>query len=199
VSENKLANEQLQAKLDDARRSSEYAAEQMIDSITEAIVDRMFDLQLSRAELANRLNVSPARVTNLLRGGNFTVRTLAELGDALGCDVAVQFRPHTIDAAVGNTGAEVAAETRAAYRTRHSAPRYASRDAEIRDHLDSGKLKVEDGVVYMWRERDQAYAPATLRPTRGRSDILRTNVGSRAYYKERILAVAETVARSGQE
>jgi len=47
----------------------------------------------------------------------------------------------------------------------------------------------------MWREREQVYALATFRTTHGREDVLRTNVGSRAYYKDRILAVAESIDR----
>jgi transcriptional regulator with XRE-family HTH domain len=194
VSDTEFNSDELQARLESVRAGSDYQTEQLIDAITESVIDRMFELQLTRAQLAERLGVSPARVTNLLRGANFTVRTLAEIGSALGCDVSLGFEPRAQGANPKATGAEVAAESRAAYRTRRTATGNASRDGEIREHLASGKLKVERGVVYMWRERKQAYALATFRATHGREDILRTNVGSRAYYKDRILAVADTVA-----
>ena len=189
----------LQARLDSARTSSDYAVERAVDAVTEAIIDRMLQLNLSRAELAGRLGVSPARVTNLLRGANFTIRTLVEIGGALDCDLTIGFRPRALEATSAVAGAEVAAESRAAYRTRSTTASYASRDGEIRDLLTSGKLKVERGVVYMWREREHAYAPATFRTTHGREDVLRTNVGAHAYYKDRILAVADTIDRPATE
>lgn len=195
MSDSEFGSDELQARLDSVRSGSDYQTEQLIDTITEAIIDRMFELQLNRTQLAERLGVTPARVTNLLRGANFTVRTLAEIGSALDCDVSLGFEPRAQGTSPNATGAEVAAETRAAYQTRRTATGNTSRDGEIREHLASGKLKVERGVVYMWREREKVYAPATFRATRGREDTLRTNVGSRAYYKDRILAVAETVAQ----
>lgn len=194
MSDSEFGSDELQARLESVRAGSDYQTEQLIDAITEAIIDRMFELQLSRAQLAERLGVTPARVTNLLRGANFTVRTLAEIGSALDCDLSLGFEPRERRGRPQAADAEVAAETRAAYRTRRTTASYASRDGEIREHFASGKLKVAHGVVYMWRECEQAYAPATFRATRGREDALRTNVGSRAYYKDRILAVAETVA-----
>ena len=195
MSDSEFNSDDLRARLKAARASSDYAAEQAIDAITEAIIDRMLELRLSRAELAERLGVSPARVTNLLRGGNFTVRTLVEISVALDCELSVAFQPRESGARANAAGAEVAAEPRAAYRTRRTNTSYASRDAEIRELLATGKLKVERGTVYMWREREQVYALATFRTTHGREDVLRTNVGSRAYYKDRILAVAESIDR----
>lgn len=199
MSANEFSGDDLQARLEAVRAGGDYKTEQAIDAITEAIIDRMLELQLSRAELAERLGVSPPRVTNLLRGANFTIRTLVEIGSALGCDLSVGFRPRAQEHDPSVAGAEVAAEPRARYRTRRTTSGYASRDGEIREHLASGKLKVERGVVYMWREREQAYAPATFRTTHGREDVLRTDVGSRAYYKDRILAVAKTFARPAHE
>jgi transcriptional regulator with XRE-family HTH domain len=199
VSDSDFGSENLQARLESVRAGDDYKLEQAIDAITEAVIDRMLQLQLSRTELAERLGVSPARVTNLLRGANFTVRTLVEIGDALDCDLAVGLQPYAAETKTTADGAEVAAESRAVYRTRRAVAGNASRDGEIRELLTAGKLKVESGAVYMWREREQAYAPATFRTTRGREDVLRTNVGSRAYYKDRILAVAESIDRPTPE
>jgi len=59
---------------------------------------RMEVLDLSRAELASRLGISPAQVTNLLRGSNnFTVRTLSEIATALGCDLVIDLVPREQD------------------------------------------------------------------------------------------------------
>lgn len=190
------SSDELRARLDSARAGTQYQTEQVIDAITEAITDRMDQLGLSRAELAQRLGVTPARITNVLRGANFTVRTLVEIGRALECDLTIDLMPRDYRSSVRPTGAEVAAESGARYGTTRRRAAYASRDAEIRGHLESGKLKVEDGTVLMWREREATYAPATFRTTQGREGILRTNVGSRAYYKHRILAVAEVLSEA---
>ena len=197
MSNTEFSGDDLQARLELIRAGSDYKTERAIDVITEAIIDRMLELSLSRVELAGRLGVSPARVTNLLRGANFTVRTLVEIGNALDCDLVIGLQRHAQDSCTGAAGAGAAAESHAAYRTRSTAGN-VSRDGEIRDHFASGKLKVERGIVYMWREREQAYAPATFRTTQGRDDVLRTNVGSRAYYKERILLVAKEASPSGR-
>ena len=76
MSNTEFSGDDLQARLESIRAGSDYKTEQAIDVITEAIIDRMLELSLSRVELAGRLGVSPARVTNLLRGATFTVRSL---------------------------------------------------------------------------------------------------------------------------
>ncbi|MGV8083752.1 MAG: helix-turn-helix domain-containing protein [Coriobacteriia bacterium] len=74
--------------------SEEYRVQVVISEITEAIIERMEALRLSRSQVANRLGVSPAMVTKLLRGqNNSTVRTLVQLADALDCRVSVTFQP----------------------------------------------------------------------------------------------------------
>ncbi|MBU4555902.1 MAG: helix-turn-helix domain-containing protein, partial [Actinobacteria bacterium] len=162
---------------------------------------RMLDMGLNRSQLAGLLGVSSARVTNILRGNtNFTMRSLVEIANALGCDLGVSMNPRVAGAQGTNADTRngqpfVAAEGKAAYRTAGSAT-YRSRDPEIRDHLRSGKLKVEDGVVYMRRERDGLYYPATLRKTNGDRTRLRTNVGRRAYFEHRIIAVAQEMGQA---
>lgn len=179
------------------RDGADYHADEVVDRLTEAVVDRMLELGLSRAELADRLAVSPARVTSLLRGtNNFTVRTLTEVARALDCDLAIALVPSTANPAAGlDPGADaghpvIAAESRAAYRTTPPRASYSSRDDEIREHLASGKLKVDGDEVLMRRETDQEYRPATFRRAGTHSTKLKTNVGRRAYYRDRIIAVA---------
>ncbi|MDP2233961.1 MAG: helix-turn-helix transcriptional regulator [Actinomycetota bacterium] len=189
-------------RVDEYRAGAERPLEEIIDGLTETIVDRMLDMGLNRAQLAGLLGVSSARVTNILRGNtNFTMRSLVEIASALGCDLSVSMRPRSADAREANSNASngrpfVAAESKQAYKTPGSGPKYASRDPEIREHLRSGKLKVEEGVVYMRREQDGLYYPATLRKTNGNRERLRTNVGRRAYIEHRILAVAQKMGQT---
>ncbi len=189
-------------RVDEYRASGECQLEEIVDSLTETIVDRMLDTGLNRAQLAGLLGVSAARVTTILRGdSNFTMRSLVEISSALGCDLSVSMNPRVASAQGANSDTLngqpfVAAEAKRAHRTPGSTQTYASRDPEIRDHLRSGKLKVRDGVVYMRRERDGLYYPATLRKTTGDRTRLRTNVGRRAYFEHRIIAVAQEM---GQE
>jgi transcriptional regulator with XRE-family HTH domain len=182
----------------EARGSGDYQIEQVLDSVTEDIVDRMLELGLTRKDLADRIGVSPARVTRLLRGlNNFTVGTLVEVSRALDCDLSVALVPHqagspaTYRLSPALSRPEKAAESRAHY---GEAPRdsgYSSRDGEIRTHLASGKLKVEGGRVYMRRESDGSYRPAKFRRAGTHSTMEKTNVGRRAYYRHRIIAISD--------
>jgi transcriptional regulator with XRE-family HTH domain len=192
----------LRRRIDEARGSADYGTEQILDGVTEAIVDRMLELGLSRRDLADRIRVSPARVTRLLRGANnFTVRTLVEVSRALDCDLSVALLPRGVDAPAayrlpGNaTGPAEAAESRATYGAPRRISAYASRDNEIRAHLASGKLKIDEGRVYMRHESDGAYQPAKFRKAGTHSDMEKTNVGRRAYYRDRIIAVADELRR----
>jgi putative zinc finger/helix-turn-helix YgiT family protein len=82
----------------EARNSEDYRTDQILDGVTEAIVDRMRALGLSRRDLADRIGVSPARVTRLLRGvDDFTVKTLVEVSRVLDCDLSVSLVPRGVD------------------------------------------------------------------------------------------------------
>lgn len=88
--------QELKHLADEARASIEYDLESAIIEATEAVVARMQELGLSRAELARRMGISPPMVTKLLRGeNNFTLRTLISLARALDSAVApIGFVPH---------------------------------------------------------------------------------------------------------
>jgi transcriptional regulator with XRE-family HTH domain len=153
------------------------------------------------------MGVSPARVTNIFKGRrNFTLATLVEAAHALDCDLSIALVPRKPDA-VGErrtpdgalAGASIAAEAPARYRAARGlrATRASRlRDDEIRAHLASGKLRVEGDRILMRHERDGAYHPATFRRSSAHSAMEKTNVGRRAYYRERILAVAGEMAAS---
>ncbi len=192
------SHDDLRRRIADLHEANTYRVEQVVDGLTEAIVDRMLELSLSRAGLAERLGVTPARVTNLLRGANnFTIRTLVDLSAALECDLTVSLVPHLAGSDEKSADLPVvAAESPAVYRAAHRGASYASRDGEIREHLLSGKLKVEGDRVFMRHEDDQSYRLARFRPSGTHSTQEKTNVGRHAYYRSRILAVAKSISGS---
>ena len=72
-----------------------YQAEELILGITEAIEARMKEQGLTKAALAERLKVSPAQVSKLLKADstNFTVKTLARIAAALDVKLEWDFQP----------------------------------------------------------------------------------------------------------
>lgn len=186
---------EFQAMIASDRLTPEYRLASATYAISEALYVRMEELGLTRKKFARRMGVSPARITNIFKEkGNFTLRTLVEAAHALDCDLVLGLKPREIDG-LGEyrlpdaEGASVAAETRVPYSRTSSVTRAdRSRDEEIRRHLASGKLRVIGEQVFVRHERDQQYHPATFRPTGKSSE--KTNIGRRAYYRSRILAIA---------
>jgi len=65
--------------------------EELILEVTEALSEALEQQRVTKAALAARLGRSKAFVTQILAGGrNLTLRTLADVADALGCEVRVQ-------------------------------------------------------------------------------------------------------------
>jgi len=86
---------ELRQRIASLRDTADYRTEEAIDLVTETMAKQMQALGLGRSELATRMGVSPAQVTNLLRGSNnFTVRTLSEIAMALECDLVIDLVPH---------------------------------------------------------------------------------------------------------
>jgi transcriptional regulator with XRE-family HTH domain len=184
----------LRRRLVGVRASCDYQTEKAIDTVTEAIVDRMAELGMSRAELAASLGVTPSRITSLLRGtNNSTLRSLVDVASALDCELTVSLVPR-VGGATGSARHEIAAESPATYRASRPATALASRDEEIRQLLESGKLRIDGDAVQMRHDRDGSYRPAVFRKASADSASLRTNVGRRAYYRDRILAIAKELA-----
>lgn len=66
----------------------------LITQVTNEIDWLMRENQITRADLAARMGVSPGRVSQVLSGGeNLTLRTLASLASALGAHFEVELRP----------------------------------------------------------------------------------------------------------
>lgn len=69
--------------------------EDLILDVTEQIWNRMHELDVSKSELARKLDTSKANVTQLLNGGrNMTLRTLAHIAYVLDTEVCFHFGEH---------------------------------------------------------------------------------------------------------
>jgi transcriptional regulator with XRE-family HTH domain len=80
------------------RKASENGAEEelsdLITQVTNEIDWLMRENQITRADLATRMGVSPGRVSQVLSGGeNLTLRTLASLASALDAHFELELRP----------------------------------------------------------------------------------------------------------
>ncbi|MDD4431544.1 MAG: helix-turn-helix transcriptional regulator [Bacteroidales bacterium] len=61
--------------------------------ITEQIISIMDDLNISRADLAKKLNISKAAVSKFLNNGsNITLQRAVAISEALGCDLEFNFK-----------------------------------------------------------------------------------------------------------
>lgn len=75
--------------LDDRARLA-YTHELAISAFTNDVARRMAEQGVSQSDLARRLGVSRARVSQLLQHRSSpTLRTMVEVADALGCEVAL--------------------------------------------------------------------------------------------------------------
>jgi transcriptional regulator with XRE-family HTH domain len=78
---------------DDTRIDEELS--RLVTEVTNEINWRMREDDLTRADLAGRMGVSPGRVSQVLSGGeNLTLRTLVSLATALDGRFEMQFRPY---------------------------------------------------------------------------------------------------------
>jgi transcriptional regulator with XRE-family HTH domain len=84
----------LQKKIEKFADDPAFLTEQQILKFTEAMVRKMEENTISRAELARMLGVSKAMVTKLLRGNpNMTMKTMVTLAHSLGCELDVDIHP----------------------------------------------------------------------------------------------------------
>lgn len=68
--------------------------EELILEVTEALCKALDEGHVTRSQLARRLGKSPAFVTQILAGGrNLTLKSLADVADALGARISVVLTP----------------------------------------------------------------------------------------------------------
>jgi len=81
-------------RVNELRDDPEYETELLLFDINELIASRLDELGMRKADLAERLGVSKAFVTKLLRGNqNVTMRTLVNVANALGTRIDIEFLP----------------------------------------------------------------------------------------------------------
>lgn len=74
------------------------AQERLIIEVTERLVEALEARGVSRRELGQRLGVSPAEITQRLQGTrNLTLRTVADMMNALEYDLAIDLRDRLQD------------------------------------------------------------------------------------------------------
>jgi plasmid maintenance system antidote protein VapI len=79
--------------------------------IVEELLTLMAENDITRAELARRMEVQPSRVTSILSGtNNFTIDTLVRAGRAVGADIELHFVPMKTEKASGKAPQPDAAE-----------------------------------------------------------------------------------------
>lgn len=77
-----------------ARDSHTYRVEAVSLEFTEALLARMEEQGVNRAELARRIDTSQAYVSKLLnQPGNLTLDSLVKISDAVGCDLRAHLLP----------------------------------------------------------------------------------------------------------
>jgi transcriptional regulator with XRE-family HTH domain len=76
-------------------RSPEHAEEIALAQLGKALRLAMERAAVKRSQLAKRLGVTQARISQILAvaGPNPTIRTLARLANALDCDLHIELRP----------------------------------------------------------------------------------------------------------
>ena len=83
-------------ELEDARGLRQ---EELILEVTEAIAKALEASGITQTELAARLGKTKGYVSQLMGGGrNLTLRTLADVADALGCRARIQICPAEVPA-----------------------------------------------------------------------------------------------------
>ena len=103
----------------DFEHDLDYQAELVKLSIAGVFGDRMEALALSRSALAERLNVSPARVTQILAGyENLTIKTL--VATAMALDATIRFELTSSPAQAAEAPVNVSEWTSPARKARRS-------------------------------------------------------------------------------
>ena len=79
----------LKERAESVRTSHAYRAESVMIRFTEELVALMNKKSITRSALAEKINVSPAYITKVLKGDtNFTLDTMVKISTALDCDLS---------------------------------------------------------------------------------------------------------------
>ena len=82
-----------------AEKRLDYKVECAKNDFTETVVRRMEETEVTRSELAERLGKQKPQITKLLRGNNnFTIETMVEIANALGCNYRSHLEPKECEA-----------------------------------------------------------------------------------------------------
>jgi transcriptional regulator with XRE-family HTH domain len=82
-----------------AEKRLDYKVEGAKNDFTETVVRRMEETEVTRSELAERLGKQKPQITKLLRGNNnFTIETMVEIANALGCNYRSHLEPKECEA-----------------------------------------------------------------------------------------------------
>lgn len=83
-----------QEDLNKAQKSTEYKLEYLMIKLTEEMLTRMEELNITRTQLAKKLGVNKSMITKWLSGEeNPTLRSLVKIASVLDCDVDISFPP----------------------------------------------------------------------------------------------------------
>jgi transcriptional regulator with XRE-family HTH domain len=90
---------------DDLENDPEYKAEAISIDLAIKISEKMNEKKISQSELAKKLKVSKAYISQVLQGkNNMTLLTICKIGAALGLDPKVLFEDMKKEGIVDNTG-----------------------------------------------------------------------------------------------
>jgi transcriptional regulator with XRE-family HTH domain len=88
------SSESIQHLLENVEKGSMFWEELAILDFTEEVLRRLGELDLTKSQLAERLNVDPAYVSKLIGGSNnFTVRTMVKISRALEAELRFHLQP----------------------------------------------------------------------------------------------------------
>src|SRR6202011_380165 len=77
-----------------AQENPRFWEEMAILEFTESVVKRLKSVNLTRMDLASKMEVSPAFITKLMCGkNNFTMRTMVRVARSLGCELTIGLTP----------------------------------------------------------------------------------------------------------
>jgi transcriptional regulator with XRE-family HTH domain len=89
--------ESLESIFEQQEQSIGFWEEMAIIEFTEAVLEQLELQNMSKADLAEKMNVSPAYIARLLGGSNnLTLRTMVRIARALGCEFGCYLQPDSL-------------------------------------------------------------------------------------------------------